>query len=668
MEDAESYVRLFSFPGFVDSPPPWSNDNHAHPDKAMAVLLQKQYSDSPVLKRRLWVNLVVLFRALVHFSPLLFDRDFYKMVNGACHFASMNTSIVKDLSAYWSRRRHDYLKANGKKGATPLLAELVDTWQAQYNRNRERKLEYLPNVSYVIGQKKHDWADKLRDLDVLLDSKNGADDILWRHPPSPPNGLSRRNSIHNAGFGRKRSVSPKRESEEYCPPSPKRRRPNAVGGLTSPALSIRGMAQTQDPVQGPTPVTPSNPRQIEDLDLDTAQSLEHDNEAVSHANSPTVARSAGPDHIPNLSSDDTREALSNEVASLKGRLTTLEGKVRILPSTHAVFKEQLQTQHEELAVSFRQLKQQLDSFKSESDSKLSKYDTVSKTLRNEHAMNKETIGSLRSTVKMLEHYSQDIEAASAITATTPVLDEMKIANFRQVYLRQPGLASVVLLTESCLSQLESRLQKADERIKQAEAASKQQPHASEQAEKIARLEQQIALVAHQGSVTQGDMRDQATQHQQQSLQQSAVIAETQKTLRRQAEQLIQQTTALAELQRINQVQAAQLQQLNAMVAENHRLIQSQAEQAQRQEAVIKEMQAKQAAHHQDVEQQFGTINVAMANQSTNIGLQSSMKMALDLARAYHKNEHFVNRMQTEQSARMVVSLEAALKHLDNSKV
>jgi len=586
-------VRLFSIQGFVDGPPPWSKDD-SNATKAKAVLLQRLYSDSDDGKRRLWVNIVIIFRALVHFSGLQFDRDFYKLVSDACQLASTNSTVIKDLAAYWSRRRAAFRNKYGRDDRdSNLLTELVDVWQSQFDRWRGGRLEYLPNVPRAIDTKQEEWADKIRSIDELLDPRRSPlhdSEPSRRHSSSP---LAGRAPALDSNLGRKRSPSPKRESEGHTPlHSSKRRCTGPIGELKAGEMSPR------------TPVTPSYAAQIDSLITEVAKpsSYKHD---MSSATNPTTAPLS---HQAEICSEPTEklyyERTANELfGSLKGRLESVEGKLTGLVSDH--LPESFRSAQEDLAYSVQRLEDRLGSLKHETDDRLNAQKISCEQLEDKYARNNDSIATLKHKLGELESLMNDIKASSAVSTSSPsssdALRVRPLSDFRNLYLEQPGLANLVLLTETFLNRIDSRCQDVDARMTRTEESSSRHPEIPATTDvRIGHLEEQVARL---------------TQH----------------------------------------------------ASENEQLVKEQAEQIQQQNETIKELQTQQGAQLEEIQQQLNAVNLTIANHSSNMGLETRLITVLDLARVYHRREQFQTKQHMEHSARMVVSLEAAVNSLMNSK-
>lgn len=598
-------ARLFSIAGFSDSAPPWAgNDSNA--TKAKAVLFQRRYCDSDDLKRRLWANLVVIFRALNHFGALQFDRDFYKIVSDACHLAATNANSIKDLAGYWSRRRLAYLRANGRDSRDGnLLTELVDAWQVHFNRWRDKKMEYVPNVTLAIDTKVQEWSEMIRNVDDLLDSRNSPSRQGPGAASSPPRGPSRRSSIHDPAFGRKRSASPKRESEEHDSiVSSKRRCTGPVGGFNSPALSLStSQRPSGDILQSHTPITPNHARQIDDLILGAVQPPTQKSEGASTAQDVATPTNTTPTAARLPRQSGVGRAPKELFPSLKERLDKVEGKLRQLPADRVT--EDLQKAQEDLAESVKRLEDRLGA----TDDKIKGQSAVSATLQEKCDKNEVSLTGLQSNVRTLEASINDIRARDAVSASflppSDGLREQPVSAFRQLYLDQPGLTSLFLLTEAYLGQIDTRCQNADERMTRAEVYAEESARLQNRdpgvgEESFRRLEDQIAVLTRQASETE-------------------------------------------------------------------RLVKEQAEQIRQQNATISELQTKPTTQFADLQQQLNAVNLTVANHSTNLGLESRMITVLDMARVYHRRENFVSKAQMEASARMVISLEAAVNQLMNSK-
>ncbi|KAM0323723.1 hypothetical protein ACHAQA_008660 [Verticillium albo-atrum] len=173
----------FALEGFIDGLPPWATRQNDEA-RARAVLAQRKYvDDNAPLEERIYVNVVVLFRALLHFSALKHDGFFYGAVCQACGFAATNASMIQDLTKVYSSRRRIWLRNYGRETRPTLVASLTDEWCRRWaDAVRQRGPDDAAQRA-IFDAKMRDWHEFLTgNVRRLLDPEYWP----YSHPdPSP---------------------------------------------------------------------------------------------------------------------------------------------------------------------------------------------------------------------------------------------------------------------------------------------------------------------------------------------------------------------------------------------------------------------------------------------------------------------------------------------------
>lgn len=204
--DVSTRHRIYLLPGFADSRPPWCPDAKTLPTRANAILLNRRYSGDAPVQTRLYVNLVIIFRALLHFRhPRLEPLKFYGLVSNACALQSCTPDALEDLTKYWTGRRRKYLRSGGSVRGQDgnLLCRLVDAWCEFWNHARYGPP--LDDLATRIQAWKRGWEHMVRDVDCLINDRNGPY-FQWHPPHGTPSGPS--------PLPRKRASSPRYKTED----------------------------------------------------------------------------------------------------------------------------------------------------------------------------------------------------------------------------------------------------------------------------------------------------------------------------------------------------------------------------------------------------------------------------------------------------------------------
>ncbi|CRK23790.1 hypothetical protein BN1708_013799 [Verticillium longisporum] len=164
----DTLAGVFALRGFADGLPPWAA--HENDDARAKVLLgQRKYTvNRSSLEERIYVNLVVMFRALLHFSAMNHEIAIYHAVDRACSFATSHARQIRDLTKFYSARRKIYRRESDRGEKPTLLAALADEWCHLWSHAVNRAPVNERDEYALFDDKMAQWADLLQDVDLLL--------------------------------------------------------------------------------------------------------------------------------------------------------------------------------------------------------------------------------------------------------------------------------------------------------------------------------------------------------------------------------------------------------------------------------------------------------------------------------------------------------------------
>ncbi|KAF6809060.1 hypothetical protein CSOJ01_07129 [Colletotrichum sojae] len=128
-------------------------------------------------KRRVYVNLVVLFRLVIRCQHLLFDHDAFWLFIRRCWGLPASPQQIEDLVDIYAKRRLIYIRSPRiQRRHVDLLTELIDTWN---DRDPEPHQSRWPPPSVIADEWafiKDEWDDLVRsqfsDFSSLIDDAN----------------------------------------------------------------------------------------------------------------------------------------------------------------------------------------------------------------------------------------------------------------------------------------------------------------------------------------------------------------------------------------------------------------------------------------------------------------------------------------------------------------
>ncbi|CRJ88332.1 hypothetical protein BN1723_001553 [Verticillium longisporum] len=133
------------------------------------LLGQRKYTvNRSSLEERIYVNLVVMFRALLHFSAMNHEIAIYHAVDRACSFATSHARQIRDLTKFYSARRKIYRRESDRGEKPTLLAALADEWCHLWSHAVNRAPVNERDEYALFDDKMAQWADLLQDVDLLL--------------------------------------------------------------------------------------------------------------------------------------------------------------------------------------------------------------------------------------------------------------------------------------------------------------------------------------------------------------------------------------------------------------------------------------------------------------------------------------------------------------------
>ncbi|KAK6215535.1 hypothetical protein QIS74_08554 [Colletotrichum tabaci] len=160
--------------------PPWPDN----PVQSAAVLLNPanekrfgQHSDLRTVRdrqRRIYVNLVVLFRLVTRCQHLAFDRDqFWPFIARHWSTTKAGPKKVEELVDIYATRRRAYLNLKRKHLHRDLLTDLIDAWNSRDPHPLPSLFPSRDRLETEWNRIETSWLDELRyDHHLLLDESN----------------------------------------------------------------------------------------------------------------------------------------------------------------------------------------------------------------------------------------------------------------------------------------------------------------------------------------------------------------------------------------------------------------------------------------------------------------------------------------------------------------
>ncbi|KAM0280553.1 hypothetical protein ACHAQH_003998 [Verticillium albo-atrum] len=160
---------VFALDGFIDGYPLWAQRSDDDL-RAKAVLGQRKYTQAAAtMEERINVNLVILFRALLHFGGLYHGHRFYIAVSRACSFATVKPPMIEDLTKFYSTRRRIWVRKYGREKRPTLIAALADEWNRTWARCMNwRNVDERTTQSF-LEDKMDKWYELVASVNKLCD-------------------------------------------------------------------------------------------------------------------------------------------------------------------------------------------------------------------------------------------------------------------------------------------------------------------------------------------------------------------------------------------------------------------------------------------------------------------------------------------------------------------
>ncbi|WQF84185.1 hypothetical protein CDEST_09199 [Colletotrichum destructivum] len=248
--------------------PPWPDN----PVQSAAVLLNPanekrlgQHSDLRTVRdrqRRIYVNLVVLFRLVTRCQHLAFDRDeFWPFIARHWSITKAGPKKVEELVDIYATRRRAYLNLKRKHLHRDLLTDLIDAWNS-----RDPHLSPSLFPPFARSQSRpsgHELHLKPQNAHPTLPEK-AIDDLIQSESHK------RRFGLETPPSSAKRQCVPRPESPPHLLPLEQQRVPETPNTLESLRVPRLDKQDTQE-----TP-TSRGPKAAQDVDHNVADTIQAD--------------------------------------------------------------------------------------------------------------------------------------------------------------------------------------------------------------------------------------------------------------------------------------------------------------------------------------------------------------------------------------------------------